>query len=164
MEVTLEVRGAEVLARELDQAAAALAKPVRPLLQVLSAEMVTYFQEHILQGGGEAAAEAGGWPPLHPFTQGIRRRRGYSAGPLIRKGDLLHSIRELALTEDEVRVGTVHEIAYLVHEGGTESAPYNVPGTRQIPPRPFVLFSSQELEDVEFLIAEYFTEGADVLS
>jgi phage gpG-like protein len=160
--ISLRIEGIGEATRDLRELQAQADKPAAPLLQLFGAEMVPMFQAHILDGGGDAAREHGGWRPLDPRTLRIRRRLGYDERPLLRKGQLFHSIRTLSQSDTEVEVGTVHEIAEIVHEGGRESAPYNEGGTRDIPARPFILFSAQELEDIQGLFGDYYLgEGAD---
>lgn len=126
-------------------------QPVRPILEVLAAEMQTAFQEHIHDEEGPD----GEWPELRPQTMAIRRHYGHPAeGPrLVRAGDLLQSITTLNLTDRDVEVGTDLEYAHLVQEGGETDRGGR---KRQVQAFPFVYLTEDEVRDFMELIREYF--------
>lgn len=154
MRIRLEITGTQDLAQSIDELARATEKPLGPLLDAIAAEWTGRFQAHILEGGIGGARFA----PLATTTLGVRRRRGYDGRPLIRKGDLLHSITTLRSGADFVEVGSAHPTAFINQEGGGEDAEYNFPGSREIPPRPFIGLSAQELGDTIGMIEDYFFE------
>jgi hypothetical protein len=65
MRIHLQVDGAAAAKALLERTGARLTQPVRPLLQVLAAELQTYLQGHIRAEAGPD----GPWPALTPQTQ-----------------------------------------------------------------------------------------------
>ncbi len=152
MRIQLKVDGADAAKALLERTGARLSQPVRPLLEVLAAELQTYLQGHIRAETGPD----GPWPDLMPQTRAIRRHYGHGDGPrLVRAGDLLHSITTLGLTDRGVEVGTNMRYARTVNDGGDVTDP-QTGRTRTVQAFPFVYLTAQEIEDLRGLIVEYF--------
>lgn len=156
MKVSLQIHGADELARQLAGLGERLAKPAAPLLQAAAAMMQTWFQGHIRAEEGPDGA----WPQHHPATKHIRRWYGHADGPrLVRSGDLLQSIQTLSQTEDAVEVGTRTAFAGVVQDGGTVTDEHG--RTRMVQAFPFVYLTEQEIGDLmDTVTAYYFEEGA----
>lgn len=154
MRISLQVDGAEALAKALEAKAERLAKPVAPLLQAAAALMGTWIQDHIRSESGPD----GPWPELMPETRAIRHHYGHEGGSLVRAGDLLHSITTLAQTDHAVDVGTRLVYARVLQDGGQVTDEH---GTRTVQAFPFVYLSDQEIADVvDTVTAYYFGEDA----
>lgn len=154
--LTLEITGAEPVARELAETGRRLRQPLRDLLEVLGAMMVTFFQTHIR----DAEGPSGAWPELAPQTKAIRAYYGHpAAGPrLIRAGDLLQSLQLLELGEDSVTSGTRNPAAETLQNGGSVTDDHGK--TRQVQAFPFVFLTEQETNDlVETIEIDLFGGG-----
>ncbi len=156
MRVAIAVDGAERAQEVLQQTAAALSQPVRPLLETLGAEMQTAFQRHIQNAEGPS----GPWPKLRPQTVAIRKHYGHRGdGPrLIRGGDLLHDLQVLNLTDAFVEAGTRLRYARVLQDGGTAT---DAGGrSHEVQAFPFVYFTTQEVDDfMELVRLYYFDDG-----
>jgi phage gpG-like protein len=155
--LTLTVAGVDEAREVLAAAAARLEQPARPLLEVLAAELQTYFQVHI----NEERGPGGPWPPLSRVTQKIREYYGHPGDhpQLVRAGDLLHSISTLALEESAVEVGTRMHYARVLQDGGTV-ADAKTGRPREVQAFPFAYVAEQELADLVTLITEYYFGAA----
>ena len=158
MAVSIRIEGAQEAIRELlllDERAQA---PARPLLQTLSQLMVGWFRKRIRDSGRDLAGTPYAWAPLHPVTRAIRRRHGHDGKPdLYRRGDMHDSLRELSLGDDFVEVGTNNPWAADVQDGGPTTRGKGRP--RDLPPRPFVILTDQQIDDLEELVVDWFTGG-----
>lgn len=160
--------GVEIRIENLDKVAARLAalderfsQPARPLFEVLGEEWTSKFRDNIVaqhQVGGEPFAA------LAPKTQRLRAWRGFPAErPILeRTGDLRQSIQVLSMTDDELVVGTRHRTAGVLQHGGVFDDPRDVPGQREVPPRPFVGLTALMVEDTLAMVRAHFLgeEGA----
>jgi len=152
MRIHLQVQGAAAAKALLERTGARLTQPVRPLLQVLAAELQTYLQGHIQAETGPD----GPWPTLAPQTRAIRRHYGHGDGPrLVRAGDLLHSITTLGLTDRGVDVGTNMRYARTANDGGEVTDP-QTGRTRTVQAFPFAYVTPGEVQDLLTLVTEYF--------
>lgn len=89
-------------------------KDRRPLMKEISQIMLKAVQQNFETEG----KRIGGWPQLKPATLKDRKRKGYTSGMLIRRGNLFRSISARA-TNDEAVVGTNKIYARIQQEGGT---------------------------------------------
>ncbi len=88
-------------------------KDRRPLMKEISQIMLKAVQQNFETEG----KRVGGWPQLKASTLKDRKRKGYTSGMLIRRGNLFRSISARA-TNDEAVVGTNKAYARIQHEGG----------------------------------------------
>jgi phage gpG-like protein len=161
VQARLAIDGAEQAARSLGELGERFNRDLSPLLAAVAADWTTLFQRNIREGGRGA-----NWPDLHPATKAIRRYYGHGEGPpLIRSGDLLHSIGLLESTPTSIEVGTTQRgsggvpAARILQSGGTVVDERG--HIREVPPFPFIFLEAQDVDDTVELIATYlFGEGA----
>ena len=89
-------------------------KDRRPLMREISQIMLKAVQQNFETEG----KRVGGWPQLKASTLKDRKRKGYTSGMLIRRGNLFRSISARD-TNDEAVVGTNKVYARIQQEGGT---------------------------------------------
>lgn len=170
MQVRVEVTGDRELAARLDAIDERLRLPMTPLLEVLGQEAASHYQDGISKRLLDL-------PEHHWLTTLIRRKYGHaSKAPLVRGGDLLHSIAPLAYGDDFVEVGSQLPYAKVVHDGGTMEGPEpgrdergrfdgtKGPGTvtREVQAFPFLVARPELLSDIDEMVTDYFfgEEGA----
>jgi phage virion morphogenesis protein len=161
MRVEFEVTGAKEAAHKMRGFASRIEEPAGPLLESIAAALETGFRENFERQG---SALGGPWVPLAPFTQRMRKWKGFNPeGPiLVRTHDLQQSIRLLTQDENSVTVGTDLEYAAVLQFGGEEDSDEDVPGVRTIPARPFVVLSPELIEEALDLVhGYYFEDGPD---
>lgn len=171
MRVSVRVDGAVETERMLSVIDNRVTRPVRPLLDILAAEMQSAYRTGIQSRGLDL-------PKPHWLTEKIRRHYGHDAkARLVRGGDLIRSITVLRTGEDFVDVGSPLSFARLLHEGGTKNDPpprrdalgkFSTSGarsgrstTRQVQAHPFLVTTDELLRTLEDDMREYFlpTEG-----
>ena len=156
MRITVTIEGAAEAVQLLEDAAARLEQPPRPLLESLATALQTYLQAHIqTQTGPE-----GPWPPLAPATRKIRAYYGHPAdGPaLVRGGDLLQSIAVLAFEDRAVEIGTRLPFARTLQDGGTLADPKSG-RTRDVQAFPFAYVTDAEVQNLVALIQEHYFDA-----
>lgn len=159
MKVTFEVTGAPEAATMLQGIGERLEQPLTEVLQSVAILWETDFRQNFERQG----SILGAWTPLAPMTQRLRKWRGFNpASPiLVRTHDLQQSIRRLTIDDDSMSVGSDSEYAAIQQFGGVETARNDVPGSRTIPPRPFVVLTPDLIEETLQTLHEFlFGEGA----
>lgn len=155
MGVKIEIRGADETVARMQELAAALNQPLRPLFETIAEEWITEFKANIRNQGDSSGA----FTPLTPYTQRARKAAGYgAAAPILeRTGNLIgeNGLRTLLMTDESLSVGSDLEYAALQHFGGRTSPQSLVPD-RPVPARPFVSLSDVALTDTLEMIEAYF--------
>lgn len=156
MRVEMEITGATELTAVLEGVGDRLEQPLTPLLNLVADAWQTDFQKNFTERQG--TVDGGAWPELSPMTQRLRKWKGFTPDrPILqRRNDLFHSIEKREETEDSVSVGTNLPYAAILQDGGVETYPTDVPGSREIPARPFIQLHAELIEDVDTVVAEFF--------
>lgn len=157
--VELEITGIEAATAMLRGVGNRIGQPLTPLLESVADLWTTDFQANFERQGFDGEP----WTELAPFTQKVRKARGFGSDRpiLVRTSDLLQSIGIQSQGDDEIEVGTNLRYAAVLQFGGIETWHEDVPGTREIPARPFVGLTEELLADTtEAIEAYFFGEGA----
>ncbi len=148
--VDLAVFGVDEVQRHLLRADKAVNLPLRPLLDLVGATWTSTFRDYIRSEGPPGVR----WPNLHPVTVKIRKYYGHGSGPkLIRRGDLLESIRTLSTGGDQVEVGTRSSYAAVLHKGGKITSGG---ARRTVQAFPFIVLTDELVQDTLDHVQSYF--------
>lgn len=159
MKLTFEVTGAPEASAMLEGLGERFDQPLTDVLQTIAGLWTTDFQRNFERQG----SALGAWPALAPMTQRLRKWKGFppSAPILVRTSDLKQSIGQLALDDSSLTVGTNLRYAAVLQFGGEETWHNDVPGSRDIPARPFVVLSPELIEETMATFHDFlFGEGA----
>lgn len=156
MRVEMEITGATDLTAVLEGVGERLDQPLTPLLNLVADVWQTDFQRNFTERQG--TVDGGAWAELAPMTKSLRKWKGFTPDrPILqRTNDLFHSIGKQEETEDSVSVGTKLRYAAILQDGGVETYPTDVPGSREIPARPFIELHAELIEDVDTMVADFF--------
>ena len=145
LEIKISQKGLQKVQVDL-RGTIANASNLRPPLMKSVNDMIRSIHNNFQESGRPEK-----WTPLAASTLKQKRRLGYSSKPLIRTGALRNSVTG-SVRGNLLAIGT-----------SVEYAKFHQLGTKFIPSRPFLIFQSEDIDQINFLVLDYLTKKSGSL-